>query len=231
VAGTVPTTTPVSGTSNQVASITDTSDNANSNGSGDTGELRYVFPDELTAGQVSLTVLYPAGEDQTFYISLFDEDSSTSSLIGELQMDEGNYKHRVLKTDGSGGTTSSTISGANFTPGTPVSVVLKWNTSASGAETYTFEVDGTHIKTENAMNAAPVTSLSLRLSSNNGTSDYAIEVDDLMIYSDEAGTTEVHSDDFEGYSVGDDLDVDVTTTSPYHKNTFSTAVAVGSVQP
>ena len=50
-------------------------------------------------------------------------------------------------------------------------------------------------------------------------------VDNLAIYSDVAGTTEVYSDDFEGYAEGDSLDTD-NAASPYNSSTSEATVGV-----
>ena len=207
VAGTATTTT--TATPNQVASITD-------NDTSDSGELRYKFASGMTTGKASFSVLYPAGETERFYMTLFDTNTNNAGMIGELQMDEGKFYNRISGS-------STAIDAPDFTPGSLVSVVLKWDTSDTSAATYTIEIDGTYTKTFTAENPAEVTHLSLKLSSNSGTAANAVEVDNLAIYSDVAGTTGVFSDDFESYTVGHDLDA-----SPYNSSTFSAVVAVSS---
>ena len=56
-----------------------------------------------------------------------------------------------------------------------------------------------------------------------------VTVDDLFIFSDTAGTTEVFSDDFESYANGDSLDTD-NAASPYNSSTSEATVeTIGEV--
>ena len=196
----------------QVASMTDTSED-------NTGELRYDF-DPLSQGKVSLSVIYPADEGETFYISLFDAGSSTKTEVGDLQLDDGKFKKRI---------DSELFTATTFIPGTVVEIDLTWDTSVEGAETYSITIDGAEYadipvsRTNASEESLDVEALSIRFSSNSNVAAQTVLVDNIAIYSDIAGTTKVFSDNFEGYAVGDDLSsVDGTE---YHGNTFSTVVA------
>ncbi|PWQ93110.1 hypothetical protein [Leucothrix arctica] len=197
---------------NNVVAITDSATD-------DTGELRYIFDSGLTQGRVALSVVYAEGETESFQIGLYDSNNSTGSVIADLKMDTGKFSLR----DNNGEDFDFT-SESNFTEGESVDVVLTWNTSvATEAGTYTVSIDDVSygpIKSENITPGVEVTSLGIRLADNSKTAETAVFVDDLAIYSDEAGTAEVFSDDFESYAAGTSL----TDDSPYSDKTFSTSI-------
>ena len=70
-----------------------------------------------------------------------------------------------------------------------------------------------------------MTHVSVRFGDNGGVREDTgkVSVDDLAIYFDTAGFTEVFSDDFESYLDGDSLDTD-NAASPYHSNTSEATV-------
>ncbi|CAH7204511.1 conserved hypothetical protein [Vibrio chagasii] len=193
-------------TDNQVAAITDQD-------TSDTGELRYKFDSGMTTGTHKVSMYYDAAETESAYVSLFDSANSTSSLIGEFKIDEGKITLR-------GESTQVTT----FTPGTWIDLEMSWNTSSlSAAGTYTVKVNGTEYGPYTSQNTNPgveVTATAIKFSSNSGTADTTLYVDDYKVYSDTAGTTEIFSDDYENYSIGADL-----SASPYNSSTFSAVVA------
>ncbi|TKG02998.1 hypothetical protein [Vibrio sp. F13] len=193
-------------TDNQVAAITDTD-------TSDTGELRYKFDSGMTTGTHKVSMYYDAAETESAYVSLFDSANSTSSLIGEFKIDEGEITLR-------GESTQVTT----FTPGTWIDLEMSWDTSSlSAAGTYTVKVNGTEYGPYTSQNTNPgveVTATTIKFSSNSGTADTTLYVDDYKVYSDTAGTTEIFSDDYENYSIGADL-----SASPYNSSTFSAVVA------
>ncbi|MFA0504443.1 hypothetical protein AB4510_07425 [Vibrio sp. 10N.222.54.B12] len=193
-------------TDNQVAAITDTD-------TSDTGELRYKFDSGMTTGTHKVSMYYDAAETESAYVSLFDSANSTSSLIGEFKIDEGKITLR-------GESTQVTT----FTPGTWIDLEMSWDTSSlSAAGTYTVKVNGTEYGPYTSQNTNPgveVTATTIKFSSNSGTADTTLYVDDYKVYSDTAGTTEIFSDDYENYSIGADL-----SASPYNSSTFSAVVA------
>lgn len=197
---------------NKFASITDT------DGS-DTGELRYTFGSGMTKGSVALSVLYAEGETETLGISLFDKANSTKSLVGELRMDTGKFELRNNNDED-----YKFPSGTNFTEGKLVDVVMSWNTSdTSKAGSYTVSIDGKSYGPFIAENEKPgveVKALSIRLSSNSKKAKTAVQVDNLAVFSDEAGTNKVFSEDFEGYDIGASL-----TAKPFNSKTFSAVVS------
>ncbi|WP_215405344.1 hypothetical protein [Vibrio gigantis] len=193
-------------TDNQVAAITDQD-------TGDTGELRYKFGSGMTTGTHKVSMYYDAAETESAYVSLFDTKNSTSSLIGEFKIDEGKITLRGEDTQVT-----------TFTPGTWIDLEMSWDTSSlSAAGTYTVKVNGTKYGPYTSQNTTPgveVTATTIKFSSNSGTADTTLYVDDYKVYSDTAGTTEIFSDDYENYSIGADL-----STSPYNSSTFSAVVA------
>ena len=200
-------------TDNQVAAITD-----NDGGEGgDTGELRYKFDEGMTTGTHKVSMFYDVSETESAYVSLFDSKNSTSSLIGELKLDEGKV---TLRGEDEQVTT--------FTPGTWVDLEMSWDTSdLENAGTYTVKVDGVEFGPYTSQNATPgieVTSTTIKFSSNSGTADTTLSIDDYEVYTDTAGTVELFSDDFESYQIGTNLDSGENEASPFDKNSFSVVV-------
>ncbi|MFA0614054.1 hypothetical protein AB4582_07470 [Vibrio splendidus] len=201
-------------TDNQVAAITDTDGEIPDEGyKGDTGELRYKFDSGMTTGTHKVSMYYDAAETESAYVSLFDTANSTSSLIGEFKIDEGKI---TLRGESAQVTT--------FTPGTWIDLEMSWDTSSlSAAGTYTVKVNGIEYGPYTSQNTTPgveVTATTIKFSSNSGTADTTLYVDDYKVYSDTTGTTEIFSDDYENYSIGADL-----SASPYNSSTFSAVVA------
>ena len=163
------------------------------------GQLRYDVAEaqgaELTEGQLNVDVFYSSSETETTYISLFNADTNTSGLIGEVQLDEGNVKVR------SGD--STTVS--TFTTGTWVNVNVTWDVATA---TYTVSINDTEIGTYNFHNpdATGVDTIGFKVANNAATESEEFLVDNITIYSDAAGTTEVFSDDFESYVFDEILD-------------------------
>ncbi|MDN2663484.1 hypothetical protein OW492_08850 [Psychromonas sp. 14N.309.X.WAT.B.A12] len=166
---------------------------------GSSGQMRYdvaaVEGAELTEGQVDVNVFYSSSETETAYISLFNADTNTAGLVGEVQLDDGNIKIR------SGDSTTV----GTFTTGTWVNVNVTWSVTAG---TYTVTVDGTEIGTYDFHNstATGVDTVGFKIGNNALTDSEEFLVDDFTIYSDEAGTTEVFFDDYEDYVVDELLD-------------------------
>ncbi|MGJ8580979.1 MAG: hypothetical protein ACSHWR_01555, partial [Psychromonas sp.] len=144
---------------------------------------------------IDVNVFYSSSETETAYISLFNADTNTSGLVGEVQLDDGNIKIRSGE--------STTV--GTFTTGTWVNVNVTWSVTAG---TYTVTVDGTEIGTYDFHNAEAtgVDTVGFKIGTNALESSEEFLVDDLTIYSDEAGTTEVFFDDYEDYVVDELLD-------------------------
>ena len=213
VAGDGDTPTDPDPTGNQVAAITDQDDS-------DTGELRYKFAQGMTTGTHKVSMYYDAAETESAYVSLFDTKNSTSSLIGELKIDEGAI---TLRGEDEQVTT--------FTPGTWIDLEMSWNTSSTTETgTYTVKVDGVEFGPYDSQNAGndanhsdssvPVTATTIKFSSNSGMAETTLYVDDYEVYSDEAGQEEVFIDDFDSRSIGD-----VLGGVDYNSSTFSVVVA------
>jgi VCBS repeat-containing protein len=215
----------------KVAQISDSVDS-------DTGELYYKFSSGVTTGKLSLSILYGEDETETAYISLYDTEGSTKSLIGELALNEGEYGLRVNTfTDGSVPSKSTSASSSidtdaidapNFTPGEWIDVVMTWDTSSTtDAGTYSVIIDEVTYGPFVSQHPTPgvlVESMTIRLSSNGGTSTDAIYVNDLNIYSDVDGTAVILEENFEGFTLGDSLEEG--DSSPFGSRTFESVVVI-----
>ena len=93
----------------------------------------------------------------------------------------------------------------------------------------TITVDGVSLApfTPDNNSTGGVTHVAFRFGDNGGVREATgiFSVDELAIYSDTAGTTEVFSDDFESYLDGDSLDTD-NPASPYNSSTSEATVGV-----
>ncbi|MBU2919376.1 VCBS domain-containing protein [Psychrosphaera sp. F3M07] len=216
----------------KVAKISDSDD-------GDTGELYYKFESGTTTGKLSLSILYGELETETAYISLYDTEGSTKSLIGELSLNEGAYGLRVntfdegavpsKNTSASSVIDEDAIDAPNFIAGEWIDIVMTWDTSSTTeVGTYTVMIDGTSYGPFTSQHPTPgveVESMTVRLSSNGSLSADAVYVNDLNIYSDVAGTEVLLEEDFEDFMVGDSLD-DSNDDSPFGSRTFEAEVVV-----
>ena len=222
---------------NNVVKVTDTVDD-------DNGEVYYQLKESLaddvlglTSGMISLSILYGELETETAYISLYESEGSTSTVIGELSLNEGAFALRENTFDAdttpskansaSSSTNEDLIDAPDFTAGEWIDVAMSWDTTSATGGTYTVVIDGTtygpfvsQFPVQNTL----VESISVRLSSKSAIAPDAIYVDNLKIYSDAAGTTEIFNDDFEGYTAGDELDTDLNSDSPYGSRTFEAEI-------
>ena len=198
----------------QVAKISDSD-------GGDTGELYYAFDSGLNEGQFAVSILYGETETETAYISLYDSAGSTSSLIGELQLNEGKFS---LRSNNGG---NAPLDAPDFTPGTWIDVVLTWNTTSDVEQgTYTVSIDGVsygEFKSENSTPGVLVEHVTVRLASNSKMSADAIYLDNYNVYSDEAGTMALIEEDFEGFAIDESL-LDDNVNSPFGSRTFEAVV-------
>lgn len=218
-----------------VAMISDTDD-------GDTGELYYKFDEGTTTGKLSLSILYGEDETETAYISLYDAEGSTSTVIGELSLNEGafglrknTYKDGEEPSKAAKDTSTideDAIDAPNFILGEWIDVVMTWDTSSTTERgTYSITIDETTygpFDSEFPTPGVAVESMTIRLSSNGSTSSDAIYINDLNIYSDVAGTTALLEEDFEGFTAGDSL-TDENENSPFGSRTFEAVVVDYSI--
>lgn len=206
-----------------VAVIRDTNDS-------DTGELRYVLPEDLLSGSVSLSFnrVFEAtdtisGNRRDGFITLFNESNSTSGqrAILDLRIRNDEYQIRDQTFD---------ITEVPK-PGEFQDAVITWDApDATTPPMVTITIDGVSFTTEAF--AAPenaiggVSAIAFRFADNSSVlpEEATFAVDDVKVTSDVAATTEVFSDDFESYAIGDSLDSD-NDASPYNSSTSEASVA------
>lgn len=180
---------------NLYAAISDTSDTAS-------GSLRYTLADDaqpdLTSGALSVDVTYPTGQDQDFSIGLYDASGSTSNMVADIILkSDGRIQTRIA---GSG----TTLAGFTHTPGTETNFIVTWD--ATTAE-YTVKMDDVEIFSGEFNNTAAtaVASFAAKLASNTKIAAQVSSIDNIKIYSDTAMNTLVFEDDFEDFTLNDDL--------------------------
>ena len=191
----------------------------------DTGELRYELGGDgpLLAGRLELQFKRlddDLGSADAF-ITLFNENTNNDGAILDFRVRDDSYG---VRSPSDVDTSSLPLVLDAF-----MDVVVTWNYTAGPTmqPEVTVTVDGVSLApftpTNNSFGG--VTHVAVRFGGNSAqTPDTArVSVDDLAIYSDVAGTTEVFADDFESYLNGDSLDVD-NGASPYAENTSEATV-------
>tara|TARA_R110000751_G_scaffold116604_2_gene216404 strand:- start:159511 stop:163083 length:3573 start_codon:yes stop_codon:yes gene_type:complete len=206
---------------NNVAVIVDTLDS-------DTGELRYALGDNgpLAAGRIEVKVKRlddDLGNGDAF-ITLFNSATNNDGAILDLRIKDDSFS---VRSPSDVDASAATVSLDQF-----MSVVITWAYPEGNLEVnplVTVEVDGVSFVAEgftpDNSSTGGVTHVAFRFGDNSGVREATgkFTVDDLTIYSDTSGTTEVFSDDFELYADGDSLDTD-NAASPYNSSTSEATV-------
>ena len=204
-------------TRGQYASITDTMTD-------DAGELR--FKDSLLeTGKLTASFNKAEGDSKDAYIGLYGSSTSTSNAVIDLRIQNGGF---VVRNNA-----DAILSAVTFTTGDWHDVEITWDaTSTTQVATLTLTIDDVtygpflSATTEGGdLTSDGVSTVIFKLGDNGGVASTAFLVDDFNLYSDIAGTTEVFTDDFEGYAVGDSLDTD-NAASPYNSSSAEVVVAV-----
>jgi hypothetical protein len=206
---------------NQLAEIIDTLDT-------DTGELRYALDaaGPLAAGRLEVAVkrLDDTLGDGDAFITLFNSATNNDGAILDFR----------IRDDSFGVRNPSTIdtSALPHTLDAWMDVLVTWEYPGGDttvAPEVTISVDGVSLAPFTPDNSpfGGVTHVSFRFGDNSGVraATGIFSVDELVIYADTAGTTEVFADNFESYLEGDSLDDD-NAASPYHPNTSEATVGV-----
>ncbi|WP_394130095.1 VCBS domain-containing protein [Shewanella maritima] len=189
----------IAGTSvNKVARMADTTTDADA-------ELRLTTT-ALAAGSISATIKLQAisgftatpgvEEDNTAYISIYGDSASSSKLTGEIIFsNDGKVKYRDAAKS------QQTIEGLTYFDDTEINAVIKW--TATG---YSLSIDGgtTFYGPYEAINTGTATeTYQIRIGSSADESAKELLADDIVIA--DANDTAVLTEDFESYTVGDDL--------------------------
>ncbi|NND70732.1 MAG: hypothetical protein HKN43_04055, partial [Rhodothermales bacterium] len=206
---------------NKIAEIVDTLDT-------DTGELRYALGTDgpLAAGRVAVSVkrLDDTLGDGDAFITLFNSDTNNAGAILDFR----------IRDDSFGVRNPSSIDTSTLPHMLDVfmDVAITWEYPGGDtalAPSVTITVDGVSLAPFTPDNSpfGGVTHVAFRFGDNGGVraATGIFSVDELAIYSDTAGTTEVFADDFESYLDGDSLDTD-NAASPYNSSTSEATVGV-----
>lgn len=207
---------------NQLAQIVDTLDT-------DTGELRYALGADgpLTAGRLEVAVkrLDDTLGDGDAFITLYNENTNNDGAILDFRIRDSSFGVRAPSTIDTSTLPHKLDSFMN--------VVITWDYPGGDPATtlpeVTITVDGVSLAPYTLDNSAfnGVTHVAFRFGDNGGVrlATGIFSIDEIAIYSDKAGNTEVFADDFESYLGGDSLDTD-NAASPYHSNTSEATVGV-----
>jgi hypothetical protein len=199
-----------------VASITDTMTD-------DAGELRYK-DSMLEQGKLTVSFNKSLDDGKDAYIGLYGSSTSTNNAVIDLRIQNGVFEIRNNE--------DAILSEVTYTLGEWHDVEMTWDSSSTTeVTTLTLTIDGemygpflSATKEGPDLTTDGVSTVIFKIGDNGGVTDAAFLVDDFKLYSDMAGTTEVFSDDFEGYTVGDSLDTD-NSESPYNSSTAEAVVA------
>jgi len=210
----------------QAAFIRDTADS-------DTGELRYKFSEPMLSGKLVASFNKPADAIEIndelaakdAYITFYNDSGSTSGgqAIADLRIQTDKF---ILRDQ------DDIVISNPFTPGEWQDVEVTWEAANDiTPPMITVTIDGVSVTAEAFMSPdaaiGGVSAIAFRIADNTAIlpDDISYKVDDIEIYSDAAGTTLVHEDDFESYADGTDLDPDNNAASPYNSSTFQAVVA------
>ena len=219
---------------NRYAVITDTQDS-------DTGELRFLAADSIRTGRVTFMYRVAAGpgmDIQDGFINVSGNSTTGDFALLEVRLKD-NAPHEFRE-----GASDAAIAAAMFPEGAPdvwVPIEISWVANGETAPLYSLSIGGQSIiadavSTTNggagdvdghlAATKDGAANFQWKYASNSTVSDGMFHVDDIKIYSSDSGTEViVFEDDFQGRTVGDNLDSSDNEASPYHPN--STDVTVG----
>lgn len=208
----------------QVASIIDTL-------ATDTGELRYTLPAAQAQGrlEVTFTRTDDAVGSTDAFITLFNEDTNNAGSILDLRVRDDSFglRYPSLNLD---------TALASVVPGEYQTAVVTWeypdgDTSGELLPILNLFIDDELVlesfEPTGALPIGGVTHVSFRFGNNSAvlTDAAMFIVDDLKIFADVEGNTSVFADNFESYSVTEDLDPDNNANSEYANNTSEVTVA------
>lgn len=237
VTGTASQTIEVTAPRNRYAIIADLADD-------DTGELRYVAMDSIRTGRI--TFRYRVFEDAADgFINVAGTSTTGDFSLVEVRLKD-NAPHEFRE-----GASDDAVANANFPEGVVnewVPVEISWAASDDGLTAPTFSVSiGGQTVIENAVSTTNggdgdvpghleatkdgAYNFQWKYNSTSSTSEGVYQIDDIVIYSSDSGMEVVaFSDDFQGYTAGDNLDpVDAdgnvtNENSVYHPNTSEATV-------
>ena len=186
----------------------------------DTGELRFQATDSIKTGRVTFMYRVADGAADGF-INVSGPSTTGDFAIVEVRIKD-NAPHEFRD-----GASDDAIANAMFPDPVVdawVPVEVSWVASSDGLTppTYSVSMNGQTVITDafsttiggDCVVAGHLEATSLgaynfqwKYNSTSSTSDGVFHVDDIVIYSSDSGTEEVYfSDDFQGYTAGDDLD-------------------------
>ncbi|TYK66309.1 VCBS domain-containing protein [Colwellia echini] len=159
----------------------------------DAGELRYKHGTALSEGKLTASILIEAGKNKSAYIGIYGESTSTGNAVVDLNIGSSNIKSR-----------DSVMTAVDYSADVWIPVELSWTTTE-----ITVKIGDNPVETYAPTNTAgtyPIENFVFKLGDTSNTETANFLVDDIKIYDDAAGTSEVFSDNFETYTSGQSLD-------------------------
>ncbi|MEZ9896493.1 hypothetical protein BCT04_17525 [Vibrio breoganii] len=191
----------------------------------DAAELRYSLGTSQRIHEQGRASAYiKNSSDQTALMNVFAVDGSLSD-VGEIisirLRENGKIVHRPETTD------TWTETGTTVDPLVWNKVEVEWDTNAG--DNYNLYINGDLIGNyERRRTDASVSTRYVSVQVGTGSSDTignggTVDIDNLALYSDTAGATELHKDDFESFAIDTDLGASPSTTV-YDKSGYNAIV-------
>ncbi len=239
--GTTSETIEVTAPKNRYAVIADLADD-------DTGELRFAAMDSIRTGRVTFMYRVAEGAADGF-INVSGPSTTGDFAIVEVRIKD-NAPHEFREGASDDAIANATFPDPVVDAWVPVEVSWAANESDTIPPTFSVSMNGQTVITDalsttnggdgdvpghlEATNQGGY-NFQWKYNSTSSTSDMVFHVDDIVIYSSDSGTEEVYfSDDFQGYTAGDNLDPadadgnPINADSVYHPN--CSEVTVGEDQ-
>ncbi|GEA50199.1 hypothetical protein VIN01S_10030 [Vibrio inusitatus NBRC 102082] len=191
----------------------------------DAGELRYSLGTSERIheqGKASVYIKNPSDQSAVFTVfGVDDQLKDVGQIISVRLREDGRVYHRPATSD-TWTETGTTINASDWNK-----LSVDWDTNSGN--NYNLYVNGNLIgEYERRITQANVSTRYVAVQVGTGNSDtitngHTIDLDNLALYSDTAGKTALHMDDFEGFALGTDLGADPSTTE-YDKSGYNAIV-------
>ncbi|GEA59223.1 hypothetical protein [Vibrio comitans] len=192
------------------------------NNANDAGEIRYSLPTSQRIHEQGKASVYIKNKsDQTALMNVYGLDEG--EIIQVRLRENGKIVHRPESAGSSWIETGTTVDPLEWNK-----LSVEWDTNAGND--YKLFVNGNLIgEYERRITKAGISTRYIAVQVGTGSSNVigegygTIDIDNLALYSDTAGTTALHKDDFESFELGTDLGADPSTTI-YDKSGYNAIV-------
>ncbi|MFA0476187.1 hypothetical protein AB4527_13620 [Vibrio breoganii] len=191
------------------------------NNTDDAGELRFSLDNsERIHEQGKASAYIRNSSDQTALMNVYGVD--TGEIISVRVRENGKIVHRPQSSGSEWVETGTTVDALEWNK-----VGVEWDTNAG--DDYKLYINDQLIgEYQRRITTASVSTRYVAVQVGTGNSNIidnggTVDVDNLALYSDTAGTAELHTDDFEGFAIGTDLGAE-SSTHDYDKSGYNAIV-------